>query len=108
MKKFDLILITIVSLICIWIINSFLSAIFIVKAIVGLITLVVLLYWKLSPYKHQLSPKYFKYYSYVETGITPVWNLFQNVPRIQLGQGLAMDSAPVIISSILILILIVL
>lgn len=107
MKKFDLILTAIVISIAISFVMRFFSGLFLVKALTGLATLLVVLYWKMFPYKGQLSPKYLKWFVRIEKVMTHVFGIFKNVPKIQLGQNLAMESAPFIICSILIIILIV-
>ena len=106
MKKFDYILIVIAIFMGSMLITKLLSGMIFIKAIVGLITMVMLLYWKLSPYKQQLSPKYQNWFSHIEKCVRPVWNLFRNIPKIQLGHNLSMEAAPFIACSILIIILV--
>lgn len=108
MKKIDLILIAVAFCMAATAIVKFLSGIWILKLLVGMVTLVVLLYWKLAPYKSQLSPKYLQCFNQVEKCIKPVWGLFKNVPMIQLGNRLLMEAAPFIICSVLIILLIIL
>ena len=84
----------------------FFSGLFLVKVVIGLATLLVVLYWKMFPYKSQLSPRYLKWFVRIEKVMTHVLGIFKNVPKIQLGQNLAMESAPFIICSILIILLI--
>lgn len=108
MKKFDIILLIISIVLFASLLVRFLSGIWIFKVLVGIVTLLVLFYWKLAPYKAQLSPKYSSWFTQIERVIKPIWGIFKNVPNIQLGQHLAMESAPFIICSILIIILVVL
>lgn len=105
MKNNDLFLIILAIVLAGLFLSRFLSGFWLIKAAVGLLTLTILLYWKLYPYKNQLSPIYLKWFIQIEKTVTPLWSLFKNVPKIQLGQNLAMESAPFIICSILIIIL---
>lgn len=105
MKKNDLFLIILAIVLVGLFLSRFLSGIWLFKTAIGLLTLIILLYWKLYPYKNQLSPKYLKWFIQIEKIVSPLWSLFKNVPKIQLGQNLLMESAPFIICSILIIIL---
>lgn len=107
MKKIDLVLTAIVMVIVIPFLVKLFSGIIFVKMIMGFVTLLVVLYWKLYPYKNQLSPKYLKWFIKIENVMTHIFGIFKNVPKIQLGQNLAMESAPFIICSLLIIFLIV-
>ena len=108
MKKFDWFLIAVAIITFLSLFGRILSGIWFVKLIVGIATLLVLLYWKLAPYQGQLSQKYLDWFVRVEKVMKPIWNLFNAVPNIQLGRNLSMESAPFIICSILIIILTIL
>lgn len=108
MRKSDFVLIAIAVMMVISLMVRFLSGLWFLKLLVGIYTIVMLIYWKLSPYKTQLSTQYIKWFNYAERIIQPIWNLFKKLPKIQLGQHLAMDVAPFIICCILIILLIVL
>ena len=108
MKKFDLFLIAVAAVALLSLVGRILSGMWLIKFIVGIATLLVLLYWKLVPYKGQLSSQYMNWFVRIEKIIRPIWNMFNAVPNIQLGSNLSMESAPLIICSILIIILTIL
>ena len=108
MKKTDLVILAIAVILVITLGSSYLSAKFLLKLPIGLITLLFVLYWKFMPYKNQLATNYRKYYDMMDKFTQPVFRMFSRYSRIKLGPSMEMESAPFIISSILIVILIIL
>lgn len=108
MRKTDLVILAIAVILVITLGSSYLSAMFLLKLPIGIITLLFVLYWKFMPYKNQLATNYRRYYDMMDKCIQPIFRMFSRYSRIKLGPSMEMESAPFIICSILIVILIIL
>ena len=106
MKNVDYILWFAAILICSLAIGTFVSRLFVLKLIVGIYTMIMLIYWKLYPYRNQLGPKYQRLFMEVDKSVRPIWDLFKKIPNITLGPNLSMEAAPFITCAILLIILI--
>lgn len=108
MRKGNLVILLSAAILLITLGSSLLSAMFFLKLMIGIITLLFVLYWKFTPYKNQLSSNYRKYYDMMDKYIKPVFRMFSRYSRIKLGLSMEMESSSFIICSILIVILVIL
>ena len=106
MKKSDLILPIIAFAILLTLVGS--SWMIMLKLGVGVLLLGVVLHWKVTPYKAQLTQKYVKIYNVFDSVFRIAFQAFNKVPNIQLGNRIQLDSSYVIIISLLTIILIIL
>lgn len=107
MKKIDIVLIFVASLIIIGWLSKFTTSISLFKIVLGVIVCIVTLYWKLIPYKGQLLGKYAKAFSIIDKIVSPVVALFAKVPKLKVGQNLSIDSGMLILYVVLIVLLII-
>lgn len=86
----------------------YINAIAILKIAISLITIGIILYWKIFPYKNQLYPKYAKIMDSVSIFLTPLLQFFNKIPNVRLGDKLFVDTKYLVLCSILLLILVLL
>lgn len=108
MRKGNLVIFVIAVILVITLGSSFLSIMFFLKLLTGIITLLFVLYWKFTPYKNQLATNYRRYYDLMDKYIKPIFRMLSRYPKIKLGPSMEMESASFIICSILIVILAIL
>lgn len=84
----------------------YIDALAILKVVVCLIVIVLVLYWKILPYKSQLYPQYAKVADSVGMIVNPVLQMFHKMPNIQIGDKLFVDTKYIVLCSLLLLILV--
>lgn len=107
MKKIDVVLILLAVGLFWGLFHKIGMGIYLVRLLLGLITMVIMIYWKLAPYKSQLSPRYLAIANRIENILNPIFRAFSRLPKFQFGTHLSMDLAPFIVCSILIILLII-
>lgn len=107
-KKSDYILITLSTVLALGIAIHSIGWIYIIKLIIGIVTFVVFLYWKLLPYKNQMYPNYEKILSSIERFLGPIMRQMNYIQSLKLGNHLSMDMRPYYLCSLCIILLIVL
>lgn len=108
MRKTDIVFLIIAVVLILVFGSSYMSARFLIKLPIGIITLLFVIYWKIMPYKNQLSANYRRYYDITDQVLQPIFKIFSRFNKVKLGATMQMESAPFIICSILIIILILL
>lgn len=106
MKKKDLGLIFVAILLLCSILGF--SWLIFIKVIAGLFMFLFVLYWKIIPYKMQLSINNQRLFGYFEKIFCILVNNLNFIPNIQLGQNIQIGSSYVAVIAVLIIILIVL
>ena len=107
MKTLDAILVVVVLLLLIVIAKCY-SIGFLFKLLIAVILVAYFVYTKLKPYASKLDPKYKSKFDQVQGIFDGVTNLFNSIPKWQVGPGLIMDPSQIIVMSILALILCIL
>lgn len=80
--------------------------IYCVKAILGAFLIIFALYWKLVPYKSELTGNYHELFSRVDRVFLFLLKLFKSCPRIGIGNRLQLDTSYLVIILIVVIILI--
>lgn len=111
MDKSEIIKIAVISLIIVALLNAIgmsgnIHIKWLLKLVTGISLFITILYWKTIPYKSKLNEANLKKFETVGNICDPIFNLFIRLPKIQLGNGTEMNSAPLAVCGILILILI--
>lgn len=70
------------------------------KLLCAIFLVMLVLYWKIEPFKQQLFPKYQKAFGITERIFIRLQNVLGFIPKIQLGQRLQLDT-PLIVCIIL-------
>lgn len=104
MKKSDIFLIIIASILLSMLIGSY--WIIFLKLLSALFLITLVLYWKIVPFKNQLFAKYQRAFSIIERMTTRLLGILDFIPKIQLGQHLWLDSSFIIYIIFLLTILI--
>jgi len=107
MKKFDIVLASLAIILFGGLLHRIGLGGFLMRLSIGLMIIIIMIYWKLIPYKNQLSPRYLVIIRKIEKVLTPIFNFLSVLPKFQFGAHISMDLAPLIICSILILLLII-
>lgn len=106
MKKVDIVLIIIALVALFFVIGR--DWIFLIKIVVTILLLLVILYWKLFPYKNHIEGNYRKLFDAVGSILNPIVSRLSILPQIRLGTNLYLEIGYLIIVIILILTLIIL
>lgn len=110
MNKTEIIRISIIALLIVALFNAFgiggnVNIKWLLKLVTGFSLFIVILYWKVLPYKSKLNEDNLKKFESVGNICDPIFNLFTKLPKIKLGDSTEMNSAPLAVCGILILIL---
>lgn len=110
MDKQEIIKISVIALIIVALLNAIgmsnnIQIKWLLKLVTGFSLFIVILYWKVLPYKNKLSEANLKKFETVGNICDPIFNLFTKLPKIKLGDYTDMNSAPLAVCGILILIL---
>lgn len=110
MNKTEIIRISIIALLIVALFNAFgiggnVNIKWLLKLVTGFSLFIVILYWKVLPYKNKLSEANLKKFETVGNICDPIFNLFTRLPKIKLGEYTDMNAAPLAVCGILILIL---
>ena len=113
MDKQEIIRISVIALIIVALLNAIgmsnnIQIKWLLKLATGFSLFVVILYWKVIPYKSKLNEDNLKKFETVGNICDPIFNLFTKLPKIKLGDSTEMNSAPLAVCGILILILMML
>ena len=113
MDKTEIIRISIIALIIVALLNAIgmsgnVNIKWLLKLVTGFSLFIVILYWKVLPYKNKLNEANLKKFETVAGICDPIFNLFSRLPKIKLGDYTDMNSAPLAVCGILILILMML
>lgn len=95
MKKTDLILLIIAFALAIFLIGK--TWWIAVKLLLGILLIGMVLHWKISPFKTQLSDKYLKLFNLIDGYMQKILYGLKFIPKIQLGQHLQLDSAYIVL-----------
>lgn len=106
MKKTDVVLVFVSLAVLFLILGS--SWIYLAKMILGAFLITFTLYWKLVPYKNELTGNYQKLFVKFDAVISFLLGLFKACPRISIGTRLQLESSYLIIISLIVLLLIIL
>ena len=106
MKRTDSILITTALIIFVGLLLC-VNALAILKIVVCIIALILVLYWKILPYKSQLYPQYAKVADAIAKIVNPVLQLFNKMPNIRLGDKLFVDTKYLVLYSLLLIVLVI-
>lgn len=82
--------------------------IILIKILVAIVLLLILLYWKVFPYKNLIDGKYKSIFNAVDSALHPILSRLSSLPQIRLGTNLCLESGCLFITFILILTLIIL
>lgn len=116
MKTFDVVLIF-VALVLVFLLVGFDSSLFdgfgfslVLKIILALFLFFYFMGWKLSQYKDKMYPTLQKFVDYQKKVSEVLQNVFValNVPKIQLGEKLSVDSVHIVIVALVLIFLIIL
>ena len=116
MKTFDVVLIF-VALVLVFLLVGFDSSLFdgfgfslVLKIILALFLFFYFMGWKLSQYKDKMYPTLQKFVDYQKKVSEVLQNIFValNVPKIQLGEKLSVDSVHIVIVALVLIFLIIL
>ena len=78
------------------------------KLLCAMFLITLVLHWKIAPFKQQLFPKYQKAFGVTERMFIRLQNILGFIPKIQLGQGLLLDTSLVVCIILILMILVVL
>ena len=78
------------------------------KLLCAIFLLMLVLYWKIFPFKQQLFPKYQKAFDITERAFIRLQNILDFVPKIQLGKRLQLDTSLIVCIILMLVILVVL
>ncbi len=66
------------------------------KLLCALFLIMLILYWKIVPFKNQLFSKYQKIFSIAERISIKLLNVLSFIPKIQIGQRLQLDTSLIV------------
>ena len=78
------------------------------KLLCAIFLVMLVLYWKIEPFKQQLFPKYQKAFGITERIFIRLQNVLGFIPKIQLGQRLQLDTPLIVCIIFMLMILVVL
>lgn len=78
------------------------------KLLCAMFLVMLVLYWKIVPFKQQLFPKYQKAFGITERIFIRLQNVLGFIPKIQLGQCLQLDTSLIVCIIFTLMILVVL
>lgn len=78
------------------------------KLLCAIFLVILVLYWKIEPFKQQLFPKYQKAFGITERIFIRLQNVLGSIPKIQLGQRLQLDTPLIVCIIFTLMILVVL
>ena len=78
------------------------------KLLCAIFLVMLVLYWKIAPFKQQLFPKYQKAFGITERIFMRLQNILGFIPKIQMGQRLQLDTSLIVCIFFTLLILVVL
>ena len=78
------------------------------KLLCAIFLVMLILYWKIAPFKQQLFPKYLKAFGITEKVLIRLQNILSFIPKIQLGLHLQLDASLIVCIIFTLLILVVL
>lgn len=66
------------------------------KLLCAIFLVMLVLYWKIAPFKQQLFPKYQKAFGITERIFMRLQNILGFIPKIQMGQRLQLDTSLIV------------
>lgn len=78
------------------------------KLLCAMFLIILILYWKIVPYRQQLFPKYQKAFDITERILIRLQNVLSFIPKIQLGQHLQFDMSLIVGIIFMLIILVIL
>ena len=78
------------------------------KLLCAMFLIILILYWKIVPYRQQLFPKYQKAFDITERILIRLQNVLSFIPKIQLGQHLQLDRSLIVGIIFMLMILVIL
>lgn len=78
------------------------------KLLCAIFLVMLILYWKIAPFKQQLFPKYQTAFGVIERIFIRLQNVLGFIPKIQLGQRLQLDTPLIVCIIFTLMILVVL
>ena len=78
------------------------------KLLCAIFLVMLVLYWKIAPFKQQLFPKYQNAFGITERIFMRLQNILGFIPKIQMGQRLQLDTSLIVCIFFTLLILVVL
>ena len=78
------------------------------KLLCAMFLVILILYWKIIPFKQQLFPKYQQAFGITERIFIRLQNILSFIPKIQLGQHLQLDTSLIACIIFMLMILVVL
>ena len=78
------------------------------KLLCAMLLIVLILYWKIVPFRQQLFPKYQKAFDITERILIKLQNVLGLIPKIQLGQHLQLDMSLIVCIIFMLMILVIL
>ncbi len=78
------------------------------KLLCGLFLIVLMLYWKIAPFKGQLFPKYQRAFGIIENIFVKTLGVIKFIPKAQIGQHLQLDTSIMFYIIVISLVLIIL
>lgn len=78
------------------------------KLLCAMFLIILILYWKIVPYRQQLFPKYQKAFDITERILIRLQNVLSFIPKIQLGQNLQLDMSLIVGIIFMLMILVIL
>ena len=78
------------------------------KLLCAIFLVMLILYWKIAPFKQQLFPKYQTAFDITERMFIRLQNVLGFIPKIQLGQRLQLDTPLIVCIIFMLMILVVL
>lgn len=106
MKKIDIIITVIAAFLLFTVVGH--SIPILIQTLAAVLLLATILHWKITPFKDQLSPNYKRAYHYCDKVIGVLLAPVSQIPKLQVGPRVQLDTSYVTIIAILSLTLIIL